>query len=54
MSKENPAPMLLALAGIGLNVTGVAGLIHAFYFGGSAGLFASALAFGIVFYVTCK
>jgi len=54
MSKENPAPILLALAGIGLNIAGIAGLIHAFYFGSSAGLFASALAFGIVFYVICK
>ena len=54
MSKENPAPILLALAGIGLNVVGIAALVHAFYFGASAGLFASALAFGTVFYVTCK
>ena len=51
MSKENPAPVLLGLAGIGLNVTGIAGLIHSFYFGSSAGLFASGIAFGIVFYV---
>ncbi len=54
MSKDDPAPILLTLAGIGLNITGIAGLIHAFYFGGCAGLFASALAFGIVFYVTCR
>ena len=54
MSKENPAPILLTLAGIGLIITGIVGLIYAVYFRDTVGLFASALAFGIVFYVISK
>ena len=54
MKKESSVPLLLAVACIGLNVTGLASLVYAFYFGSSAALFASALAFGTIVFVTCR
>ncbi len=43
------------LAALGLLLTGIAGLVHAFQDGGDGlSLLASAAAFGIVFYVSFK
>jgi len=45
---------LPGLAGIGLILTGIAGLIGAFSGGGGLSLLASAFAFGTLFYVCFK
>lgn len=42
------------LAALGLMVTGVIGLLHALLTGQGLGLVASAIAFGIVFYVSVR
>ena len=42
------------LAALGLLVTGIAGLVHAFLGGDGLSLLASAVAFGIVFFVSFK
>ncbi len=52
--KEKRITALPGLAGIGLILTGIAGLISAFNGGGGLSLLASAFAFGIVFYVCFK
>lgn len=51
MSKENTPTAFPGLAGIGLIVTGAAGIIHAFLTGESLSLVAAAISFGIVFYI---
>jgi len=51
---EKRMTALPGLAGIGLILTGIAGLISAFLGGGGLSLLASAIAFGIVFYVCFK
>ena len=45
---------LPGLAGLGLILTGIAGIILAFAGGGGLSLLASGFAFGIVFYVCFK
>ncbi len=52
--KEKRSTMLPGLAGIGLILTGIAGLISAFLGGGGLSLLASTFAFGTVFYVCFK
>ena len=52
--KEKRSTALPGLAGLGLILTGIAGLITAFSGGGGLCLLASAFAFGIVFYVCFK
>ena len=52
--KEKRITALPGLAGIGLILTGIFGLISAFRGGGGLSLLASAFAFGIVFYVCFK
>ena len=52
--KEKRITALPGLAGIGLILTGIAGLISAFIGGGGLSLLASAFAFGTVFYVCFK
>ncbi len=58
MSEQNDKGRRLSavpgLAALGLLVTGIAGLVHAFQGGDGLSLLASALAFGIVFYVSFK
>ena len=51
---EKRLTILPGLAGIGLILTGVAGFISAFMGGGGLSLLASAVAFGVVFYVCFK
>jgi len=51
---ERRMTALPGLAGIGLILTGIAGLISAFLGGGGLSLLASALSFGIIFYVCFK
>lgn len=51
---EKRSTALPGLAGIGLIITGIAGIIIAFGGGGGLSLLASALSFGIVFYVCFK
>ena len=51
---EKRLTALPGLAGIGLILTGIAGIIFAFFGGGGLCLLASAIAFGIVFYVCFK
>jgi hypothetical protein len=51
---EKRSTALPGLAGLGLILTGIAGLIGAFSGGGGLSLLASAFAFGIVFYVCFK
>ena len=51
---ERRMTALPGMAGIGLILTGIAGLIAAFGGGGGLCLLASAIAFGIVFYVCFK
>lgn len=53
-NKEKRSTALPGLAGIGLIITGIAGIIAAFGGGGGLCLLASAFAFGIVFYVCFK
>ena len=50
--KERRLPVAPGLAALGLLVTGFAGLAHAFLEGDGLSLLASALAFGILFYVS--
>ena len=52
--KEKRSTTLPGFAGIGLILTGIAGLISAFLGGGGLSLLASAFAFGTVFYVCFK
>lgn len=54
MSQKDTGPVLLAIAAIGLITTGIASLVHAFYFGGGLGLLAAAITFGMMFYVLCN
>jgi hypothetical protein len=51
---ERRMTALPGMAGIGLILTGIAGLITAFGGGGGLCLLASAIAFGTVFYVCFK
>ncbi|HUS73845.1 MAG TPA: hypothetical protein VMY06_12345 [Sedimentisphaerales bacterium] len=51
---ERRMTALPGMAGIGLILTGIVGLITAFFGGGGLSLLASAIAFGIVFYVCFK
>jgi hypothetical protein len=51
---EKRSTALPGFAGIGLILTGTAGIISAFLGGGGLCLLASAFAFGIVFYVCFK
>jgi hypothetical protein len=51
---EKRSTALPGLAGLGLILTGIAGIILAFAGGGGLSLLASAVAFGIVFHVCFK
>ncbi len=53
-NEEKRSTALPGFAGLGLILTGIAGLIGAFSGGGGLSLLASAFAFGIVFYVCFK
>jgi hypothetical protein len=53
-NEEKRSTALPGFAGIGLILTGIAGIILAFLGGGGLCLLASAFAFGIVFYVCFK
>ncbi len=46
--------LVCASAGVGLMLTGVAGVWHAFAFGSGISLLASAGAFGVVFWLTSR
>ncbi|UCE50681.1 MAG: hypothetical protein JSW47_11045 [Phycisphaerales bacterium] len=52
--KEDRVSALPGIAAMGLIVTGVAGLVHAFVFGTGWSMLASVAAFGIIFYVSLK
>ncbi len=54
VDKGRGLSMIPGLAALGLLVTGVAGIAHAFLGGDGLSLLASAVAFGIVFFVSFK